>query len=86
VHVSQGPYLSDAVAWLPAARYGLGAILASWRRRLRSSSNRAVASRMIAAMPIISPESPVNGTIVNATEICVPSFRIAGTESVWPSL
>ena len=65
---------------------GFDGRLTSWRRKVRNSSKRAVASRMIAAMPIICPASSANGTIVNSTEICAPSLRIAGTERVWPSL
>ena len=37
----------------------------AYSRRARSSSNRVVASRMIAAMPIIRPASSLNGTMVS---------------------
>ena len=46
---------------------------------LRSSSKRCVTSRMIAAMPCISPAS-FSGTTVNSTEIVLPSLRSAGTK------
>jgi hypothetical protein len=51
-------------------------------RNARNSSNRAVASRMMAAIPVIFPVSSVNGTMVNSTEIRAPSFRTAGTDSL----
>src|SRR5262249_50456095 len=44
----------------------------------RSSSQRAVTSRMIAVIPTSAPDASCSRATVNSTEMDVPSFRIAG--------
>jgi hypothetical protein len=48
------------------------------------SSKRAVLSRMIEAIPTAVPSSSSSITIVNSTEIRLPSFVTAGTDSRSP--
>jgi hypothetical protein len=51
--------------WFPVA-------WASLRFNVRISSKRLLTSRMIAAIPIIAPDSFFSGAMVNSTEIVVP--------------
>src|SRR5262249_46751309 len=81
------PAIRDADAVAQPYRSGhqpSGVFASSATRRFfsaRSSSQRAVTSRTLAAGPSGVPVDSESRAMVNSTEMEVPSFRIAGTAS-----
>ncbi|KAA0579651.1 hypothetical protein FZ983_14590 [Azospirillum sp. B21] len=79
--------LEQALTGSPAGRrvgQGLFQRPAACRRRVFNSSKRADTSRMTDAIPIIAPSASFRGTMVNSTEMRLPSLRSAGTDSRSP--